>query len=179
MNRQEGSPDALLADYARGPASLREALTGAGEGALDLALPSGGWTVRQIVHHVADGDDLWKACILAALGEPCVDSALPGAVFGLQWYWDRPQDDWVERWAYRERAIEPALALLEANRRRTVQLLRHVPDSLARCIVIRWPGGQEQEVTVGWVVEMQTRHVQGHIEQVQGILEAAGPPQGR
>lgn len=28
------------------------------------AMPSGGgWTIRQIVHHIVDGDDIWKLCI--------------------------------------------------------------------------------------------------------------------
>lgn len=172
MADQGGSPDRndLLAAYARGPAALREALATLDNVALDLAQPDGGWTIRQIVHHVADGDDLWKTCILAALGQGGEDGGAAGrAVFALQWYWDRPQDEWVEHWAYAEREIEPSLALLEANRRRTVQLLCHTPEPLARCITVRWPGGQEQEVTVAGIVEMQTQHVAGHTDDILRI----------
>ena len=78
----------------------------------------------------------------------------------------------VESRSNSERAIEPSLALLEANRRRTVQLLRHSSEPLARSITVRWPSGQEQEVTVAWVVEMQTRHVAGHIGDILKIRGA-------
>ena len=177
MEREDWSPDseALLASYARGPAALDEALTAAEGEVLDVASPDGGWTIRQIVHHITDGDDLWKTCIQAALGAHCEEDRSSGrAVFSLQWYWDLPQDEWAERWAYAQRGLEPALALFAANRRRTVQLLRQVPGSLAHCIVVRWPSGQEQEVTVGWVIEMQTRHAEDHIEDILSILQARG-----
>ncbi len=179
MVGQDWSSDAndLLAAYARSPTALREALADVDDEALDLAPPDSGWTIRQIVHHVADGDDLWKTCIEAALSERGEDGGAVGrAVFGLQWYWDKPQDEWAEFWAYAEREIEPSLDLLEANRRRTVQLLRHVPEPLARCITVRWPSGREQEVTVAWVVEMQTRHVAGHIDDIQRIRDAYALP---
>ncbi len=179
MADQDWSPDMnkLLAAYAHGPEVLREALATLDNEALDLAPPDGGWTIRKIVHHLADGDDLWKTCILAALGQGGEQGgAAERAVFALQWYWDRPQDEWVELWAYSQRAIEPSLALLEANRRRTVQLLCHTPNPLARCITVRWPGGREQEVTVAWVVEMQTQHVAGHIEDILRIRDAYTVP---
>jgi hypothetical protein len=94
----------------------------------------------------------------------------------LHWYWDRPQDEWVENWAYATRAVEPSLSLFDANRRHIAQLLRQVPDAWAGCIVVRWPGGQEQEVTVSWVVEMQTRHVEAHIDDILNIRQAHDLP---
>ena len=169
LSHEEG----LLAAYASGPAVLRDALATLDCEVLDLAPQDGGWTIRQIVHHIADEDDLWKLCIQAALGRGCEGgSGVRRAAFGLQWYWDRPQDDWAKLWAYSQRVLEPSLTLFEANRQRTVQLLRNVPDPLGRCIVVRWPSGQEQEVTVAWVVEMQTRHVAGHIDDILKIGEA-------
>jgi hypothetical protein len=178
MEREDWLQDseALLVAYARGPAALDEALTAVDSDLLDLASPDGGWTIRQIVHHIADGDDLWKTCIQAAIGAHCEEGGSSArAVFGLQWYWDLAQDDWAELWAYAQRALEPAQALFSANRCRIVQLLRHVPDSLSHCIVVRWPSGQEQEVTVGWVVEMQTRHAEDHIQEILSILRAGAP----
>jgi hypothetical protein len=167
MEQETSDVAVKLAAYADGPDLLRAALSGLREADLDAALTSESWTVRQYVHHVVDGDDLWKMCIKAALGEQ-------GAAFSLQWYWDQPQDAWAESWVYGRRAIEASLALFAANRRHTVQLLRQVAGAWERSIVVRWPDGREQEVGAGWVVEMQTDHVLGHIEDIGQIREARG-----
>jgi len=166
MAEQSYRSDAeLLARYGEGPAQLRAALADVDEAGLDLASGPGTWSIRQITHHIVDGDDLWKMCIKAALGNS-------EATFSLQWYWDLPQDTWVERWDYAGRALEPSLALFETNRRHTLQLLRHVPAALDKGIVIRWPGGQEQEFTVRWIVEMQARHTRGHIDDILAIRQS-------
>ncbi|MEM7343644.1 MAG: glyoxalase, partial [Chloroflexota bacterium] len=85
----------LLKQYAAGIEALIEATFGLSPTDLDTSLTPQSWTIRQIVHHVVDGDDLWKTCIKAAFGskEP----------FNMAWYWDVSQDNWVEVWHYAER----------------------------------------------------------------------------
>jgi uncharacterized damage-inducible protein DinB len=146
-----------------GPGGLAAAIAGLSDTELDAS--AGGWTIRQIVHHVADGDDIWAGFIERALGDQ-------GGEFSLQWYWQTPQDVWAERWAYAERAIGPSLALLRANRAHIVQLLEHVPGAWEKSLRIRWPRGEEQDVSVGWVVEMQAHHIEGHLGDIARIREA-------
>ena len=43
-----------IADIAALPARLREAVAGLADAQLDTAYRPGGWTVRQLVHHIAD-----------------------------------------------------------------------------------------------------------------------------
>lgn len=43
-----------IADIAALPARLREAVDGLGDAQLDTPYREGGWTVRQVVHHLAD-----------------------------------------------------------------------------------------------------------------------------
>jgi len=159
------SSQEALSAYADGPDRLEAALAGFPESGLDLALSSDSWSIREIVHHVADGDDIWKAFIKRAVG------AL-GGEFSLEWYWVTPQEEWAGRWAYRDRAIEPSLALLRAGRQHIVQLLEHIPQWWAKSLSIRWSDGEEQEVSVGWVVDMQAQHIEGHIEDIRRIREA-------
>jgi hypothetical protein len=159
---QPHGPDEILARYADGPAQLRAALAGLSDADLDVAPDPDSWTIRQIVHHVVDGDDIWKTFIKIALGNS-------GATFELQWYWDMPQTAWAESWAYASREIEPSLALFHANRRHIVQLVQAIPDAWDRSLTIRWPGGDLQQVTIGWVIEMQSHHVTGHIEDIRSI----------
>jgi uncharacterized damage-inducible protein DinB len=63
-----GDQTSVLAKYLEGPALVEQALAGLQDADLDVSPSQGGWTIRQIVHHIVDGDDLWKACIKAALG---------------------------------------------------------------------------------------------------------------
>jgi uncharacterized damage-inducible protein DinB len=50
----EDSKQTSLDDIARAPANLRDALKGLSEAQLDTPYRPGGWTVRQVVHHVPD-----------------------------------------------------------------------------------------------------------------------------
>ena len=157
----------LLARYADGPFQLKAALAGLTEAQLDIAQSAGTWTIRQIVHHVVDGDDLWQVCIKAALGDS-------DGVFSLRWYWDKPQDTWVEIWRYAERPIEPSLALFRINRCHIVHLLQQIPDVWERHIRVRWPHRPEEPVTVRDVVEMQTDHTLSHIDDIRLIRQTHG-----
>jgi len=164
MTAQTHDPDTILTRYADGPAQLEAAIAGLGEAELDLAQAAGDWTIRQIVHHIADGDALWQVGIKAALGNS-------QGMFSFHWYWDVPQDTWAERWNYAGRAIEPSLALFRANRRHVVQLIEQIPDAWERHITVQWPNGQEEQVTAGWVIEMQAGHVIDHVKDIRLIRQ--------
>jgi hypothetical protein len=114
MDEQLNDREAMIARYAEGPHQLEAALAGLSEGQLDIAERDSTWAIRQIVHHVADGDDTWKVFTKRAIGNR-------GDVFDLQWYWAMPQDEWVKRWAYASREIGPTLAFFRANRGHIVQ----------------------------------------------------------
>ena len=167
MTEQTRDPDAILARYVEEPTQLEAAIAGLTEADLNLAQSADTWTIRQIVHHIVDGDDIWKIGIKAALGNSA-------GSFSLQWYWDRPQDEWVESWNYAGRAIEPSLALFRANRRHIVQLLSQIPDAWERHISIQWPDGQKAQITVGYIIEMQAGHALGHIDDIRTIRQSHG-----
>jgi DinB superfamily len=161
------SREAIIARYAHGPDQLEAAIAGLSEGELDMAASNDTWTIRQIVHHVADGDDLWKTFIKRAIGNP-------GSKFDLQWYWEKPQDEWAKSWAYASREIEPSLGLFRANRGHIVQLLEHMPEVWERSLLVRWPDEEEEEVSVAWVVTMQAQHVTGHLDDIRRARQVHG-----
>jgi uncharacterized damage-inducible protein DinB len=161
------SQTSIIARYVDGPALLEQALAGLHEADLDAPPVQGGWTIRQIVHHIVDGDDLWKACIKAALGNEQGE-------FTLEWYWVVPQDTWAERWAYDRRAIDVSLALFKAIRAHVTQLLAQVPGSWSRSITVRKPRGETSRLTVGAVVDMQAGHAQHHVERILAIRKERG-----
>jgi len=167
VTEQTHDPDAVIARYADGPAQLEAAIAGLTETELNLAQSADTWTIRQIVHHVVDGDDIWKIGIKAALGNS-------SGTFTLQWYWDKPQDEWVESWDYAGRALEPSLALFRANRRHILQLLSQIPDAWERHISIKWPDRQVAQITIGNIVEMQADHVALHVNDIRMIRQSHG-----
>jgi hypothetical protein len=159
------TPDEILTHYADGPARLEAAIAGLTETDLDSALASGTWTIRQLVHHVVDGDDLWKMCIKQALGNS-------ESQFDLGWYWNMAQDRWAESWNYAGRALKPSLALFRASRGHVVQLVRQIAGAWECSLVIQWPHQERGRITVGQVIEMQARHVDAHVEDIRKIRQA-------
>jgi len=167
MTDQASSQSDILAGYAAGPDHLEAALAGLSAADLDLALDGDSWSIRQIVHHIADGDDIWKEFVKRAVGNP-------EGEFSLAWYWQIGQDEWARRWAYEQREIEPSLALFRASRAHVVQLLTHRPDAWSHSLLICWPGGPAEQTSVEWVVAMQARHVVGHVNDIRRIRAAHG-----
>jgi uncharacterized damage-inducible protein DinB len=158
------SQASIVARYVEGPAQLEQALVGLQDADLDAPPAQGGWTIRQIVHHIVDGDDIWKLYIKAALGNEQGE-------FTLEWYGVVPQDIWADRWAYAGRPIHVSLALLQATRAHVTQLLAHVPDAWSRSITLRRPSGETTRLTVGAVVAMQADHLQHHLRRILAIRE--------
>jgi len=60
--------DKILELFKHGVTILENAVAGLSDIELDYVPAKVGWTIRQIIHHFADGDDLWKTCIKIALG---------------------------------------------------------------------------------------------------------------
>ncbi len=167
MFHQTDITQTILAKYADGPILLDSALAGLSEMDLDLAPGADSWSIRQIVHHLVDGDDIWKACIKMALGNQ-------NALFSLQWYTAKTQTEWAESWAYAQRDIAPSLEMFRANRGHIMDLLEHIPDACERSIRLDRPGKEEMRITVFDVLELHVRHLTEHLESIQAIRQAHG-----
>ncbi|MBV7335008.1 DinB family protein [Chloroflexi bacterium TSY] len=168
MNTQSSRHDEIIANYGKCPSQLEAALSKLPASNLDIGESAESWTIREIVHHIADGDDLWKSFIKQAIG-------YSDGEFFFNWYWQAPQDEWVINWNYEARSIEPSLAMFRANRTHIVQLVRHTPGSMEKRLRVRWPTEVgEQAVSVASVLEGQTHHVFEHIAEIGRIREAHG-----
>ncbi|HEY6953485.1 MAG TPA: DinB family protein, partial [Bacteroidota bacterium] len=159
MNVPE-DPEREIARYREGPDLLERAVTGLRDSELDARPAGGGWSVREIVHHLADGDDIWKMGIKMAIGNE-------RAEFDLGWYSSQPQTTWSDRWAYNRRSVGASLSLLRATREHVVQLLTSVPEAWDRSVVVRTPKGVTEQVPIGFVIRMQADHVLHHLKQIR------------
>jgi len=152
----------ILKLFKQGPSILENALEGLSDNELDYSPSNGGWTIRQIVHHIVDGDDLWKTCIKIALGNE-------QAEFTLQWYKALPQIEWAKRWSYENRSIEISTTLLKAIREHILQLLENVNDGWNKTVQFRNSDGEIEIVPVGVVIQMQADHVVHHVKRITTI----------
>ncbi len=108
-------------EIAQTPAQLADAVAGLSDFQLDTPYRLGGWTVRQVVHHLADSHLNCYVRFRLALteDEPAI----------------KPYDEtkWAELADARSAPVEVSLALLEALHRRWVALVESLaPADLAR-----------------------------------------------
>jgi hypothetical protein len=160
MSELDQKQEKTLKKYADGVEQLEAALAGLSEADLDRSREQGKWTTRQIVHHIADAEDLWETCIKAAL-------ANSGCTFDIGWY--IPDNKCAEPLDYANRPIEDVVELFKAVRHHVVQLVKHLPGAWDRTVVIRRdvdiPEGKE--FTVGGIIGFQVIHLARHLQQIR------------
>ena len=161
-------PTGILTKFKAAPSELEALLADLPAGRLQAEAYPGGWTLAQVIHHIADGDDLWKACILAGLGGTA-------PVFGLEWYWSLPQDQWAQAWHYASRPIADSLAVFRANRSITATILAGTARWWERQVTIRSSRGELETTTLLEVVAGQADHAMQHVEEIR---QALAPPAG-
>ncbi len=162
-----GDRQTAISRYREGPGLLERTVIGLRTDELDLAPPGGGWTIRQIVHHIADGDDIWKLCIKMAIGNE-------QGVFDLGWYSALTQRTWADRWAYNCRSIDASLSLFRATREHILQLVERLPEVWTHDVVVRTKDGQVERVPIGYVIQMQADHLHHHVECIRRIVQERG-----
>ena len=149
----------FLSQMEQAPGCLRLATAGLSATELDTPYRHGGWTVRQVVHHLADSHLNWYIRTKLALTEdaPVVTS------------WDE------NRWALLEDArsgpIEPSLLLLEGLRRRWVALFRSLsPAEWGR--TLRHP--ERGTFTLDATLPMHAWHGRHHPAQIAELRKRMG-----
>lgn len=118
---------------------------------LDRPQQSGGWTARQIVHHLADSEATAYVRLRRVLAEN--EPVIAG--------YDEPE--WARRLHY-DRPIEPSLAVLRAVREASLQLLEALsPDEWQR-------SGSHVEsgpYTVARWLQIYSEHAHDHANQIR------------
>jgi hypothetical protein len=149
------SPAEILALYAAAPNELDVALTGLSESDLDLSKDDGTWTIRQIVHHLADNDCLYLQWMKTALAQ--------GSVYEQNW--TAGNDIIAQTLAYTQRPIEPSVALFRTIRAHIVQLTQYIPNYQERYTQNK----EGRKYTFGHLLEIMTRHAMEHIDEIHEI----------
>ncbi len=146
-----------VADIAALPARLRNAVNGLGDAQLGTPYREGGWTVRQVVHHVADSHMNAYIRMRFALTQdkPTI----------------MPYDEvvWANLPDARNAPIDASLSLLDGLHARWTTLLRAMtPDQFARA----WVHPEHGERTVDWLVELYAWHSKHHVAHITELRKA-------
>jgi hypothetical protein len=151
--------DALEA-LAAAPEALRRAVAGLDDARLDTPYREGGWTARQVVHHVADSHlNAYARHKLAWAEErPTI----------------RPYDEaaWARSAEASSAPVELSLELLAPLHRRWVAFLRTLPaEAFAREF---FHPGAGRWMSLDWSVAMYAWHGRHHAAHVTVLREARG-----
>lgn len=141
---------------ASAPTQLRAAVSGLSDSQLDTPYRPGGWTVRQLVHHVADSHMNAYTRLRLALTEdnPTI----------------KPYDEakWAELEDARSLPVDLSLRLLDAMHERWVALLRAMPaESFQRTL----SHPENGPMTVDSLLTIYSWHGRHHVAHVTALRE--------
>lgn len=166
MPKSEASQEEILSQYATAPQQLETLLAGLSEADLNLARAPGKWTIRAIVHHIVDTDDMVKSIILAALSHS-------GCVYDQSWY--DTSNTAAETLCYATRAIAPALALFRANHEYVEATIRHIPDAGERFVLLEMAGvAENRKIAVDYLIQSRVHHAEHHFAQIRETRKKHG-----
>ena len=149
----------FISDIEQAPARLRGALAGLSEAQLETPYRPGGWTVRQVAHHIPESHMNAYVRMKLALTEdnPTI----------------KPYDEarWAETPDVRGTPVAVSLALLEALHQRWVVLLKALgPADLARTFTHPESGLW----TIGRYVGLDAWHGKHHVAHITSLRQRMG-----
>ncbi|HET6349252.1 MAG TPA: putative metal-dependent hydrolase [Candidatus Krumholzibacteria bacterium] len=141
------------------PRELRAAVAGLDDARLETPYRDGGWTVRQLVHHIADSHmNAYIRCKLAvAENQPRIKTY--------------EQDDWAKFDDASHAPITVSLDLIEALHERWVRFLRSLPDS---AFDRKLDHPEIGVITLAYVVFLYAWHGRHHTTQISSLRKRKG-----
>jgi uncharacterized damage-inducible protein DinB len=155
----EPQKQASLDEIARTPAKLRAAVKGLSEAQLDAPYRPGGWTVRQVVHHLPDShmNSYVRFKLALTESEPTIK---PYA-----------EDRWAELADSKSTPVEVSLTLLESLHDRWAHLLRSLsPEDWKRTFRHPEMGAMTLEKTLA----LYAWHGRHHVAHITSLRERSG-----
>ncbi len=152
--------DELIARYREGPAVVEQVTAGLGDEDLDHVPADGGWSAREVIHHLADSEMTSAIRLRRLLAE---DSPV------IQGY---DEEEYARRLYYDSRPLEPSLAALRATRESTATILDLLSEQDWRRSGTHTESGK---YSVEMWLEIYAEHAHDHAGQIErAVAEARG-----
>ncbi len=149
--------DSFIADIAALPEQLRKAVAGFSDEQLDTPYRPGGWTVRQVIHHLADShiNSMMRFKLALTEDKPVIKP----------YYEDR----WAKLEDGNKAPVEMSLQLLEGLHQRWVILLKSLsPEDLDKTFVHPEQG---KEVPLDINIALYSWHCNHHLAHIVNLKE--------
>ncbi len=155
----EAERTVLIGQIAEAPSKMRGAVEGLEEKQLDTPYREGGWTVRQVVHHVPDSHmNAYIRCKLALTQQGPTINAYDEKL-------------WAELADAKSAPAAPSLTLLENLHRRWVMFLKSLrPEDFAKAC--RHP--EHGLIDIDFLVQLYAWHGRHHVAQITSLRERMG-----
>ena len=142
------------------PAALRAAVRGLTDAQLDTPYRDGGWTVKQVVHHVAESHMNAYIRFKLALTEsnPTI----------------KPYDEnlWAKTADVAREPVATSVALLEPLHTRWVTLLQTMtPEDFGRTV---FHPEHKRELSLDWMLQLYAWHGKHHAAHITGLRSRSG-----
>ncbi len=174
MNKQTFSDEQILSRFLSEMEKLQALVKDLPAANLDLPSEPGGWTIRQIIHHLTDDCDVWSMCIKKAI-------ATPGALVRFEGF--PGNEAWAAALDFDQRETGAALNLISAHRHYLAELLRHFSAAWDRSVRLANAEGEiVREMSVREMVRMLADHMHEHTGVIGKTLSAKHgqrPEEGR
>lgn len=140
------------------PPALRSAIDGLTDDQLDTPYRDGGWTVRQVIHHVADShmNAFLRFRWVAAEDNPTIKTY--------------DQDEWA-KFPDMKMPVEPSLRLIEGLHSRWSNFLSSLPESAWSRRAMHPERG---EITMDNLLDIYSAHGENHAKQITDLRERKG-----
>ncbi len=142
--------------YMAGVDELEKAIANLSESDLELTLQADSWTIRHIVHHLADTETLFVWWLKAALIES-------GRTYTQNW--PTSNDDVAASLQPEKRAIAPSVALVRATRMHIIQLIPYVSDAWEHYTLDE----RGEKMTFRNLINLLIAHSLEHIDEIVAI----------
>jgi hypothetical protein len=138
---------------------LRGAVEGLSDAQLDTPYRPGGWTVRQVVHHVADAsmNGFIRAKLALTEQQPLVKTF--------------KENDWVELVDSKQLPVEPSLKMLEGIHERLDALLRTLPPESFSLAFLHPVSGLNP---LDWLLAYFAWHGKQHAAHISSLRQREG-----
>ena len=140
---------------------LETAIAPLSEPELEYTLRPDSWTIRRIVHHLADSETIfiwWLKLALSESGRTYIQN------------WPDGNDVIATSLLHTKRPIMPSVALVRASRFHIAQLIEYVPEAWEHFTV----DSDGNKTTVSELIALMMRHALEHIDEIVAIRREHG-----
>ena len=162
------SIEEALAEFGNGPDKLQAAITDLSDVDFDQVIETAGWTIREIIHHLAEADT--RQIVSTRI-------AILSCGHSFEFSWHPGNRSMAGVLDYANLPILPSLGLFRANREHFSTMLKSVLNNSPSVwdyylIAKNSPEDEGTKVTVGeWITGM-ANHLQEHLIEIKEIREA-------